>query len=515
MTEPASAGGLAQPTGRAAVLAVSGLVKRFGATTALAGVSLRVHPGSVHVLVGHNGSGKSTLIKILSGYHRPDAGTVEINQERVRYPTNASAMRQRGLHVMHQDIGLAPGLSVLENLRITEFETATAGRIRWRRERAQADELLARFSVAVSPDALVRELSPTERAIIGVVRAFQSAQRRPAGSLVVLDEPTAFLPRNEVDRLFQVIHDVARLGCGVLLVTHHVDEPFRIGDTVTVLRNGSVAASRLVRDISEAQLIRLIAGGDLQVRRGARPPGQELLRVGNLRGGLLGGVSFAASAGEVLGLTGLAGEGYDSVLRAVFGAEKGWDGQVTIAGHAYVKRSPPRSVARAMSFLPADRQRAGGIMRASVHENITLPVMSAFRNKLGRLDRARERSVVADALDQFGIIPRRAGASLLELSGGNQQKVLLARWLGTDPAVLLLHEPTQGIDIGAAHEVMEILSAHAARGRVVIVASNQYEDLARMCTRVLVFRSGRIAAEFRAPDLAADQLLAACYSGGP
>lgn len=488
------------------------IVKDFGATRALAEVSVTVQPRQVHALVGHNGSGKSTLIKILAGYHRPDSGSVTVNGVPVTYPTDAIAMQHRGIYFMHQDIGLAPRMTVLENLRIIAFSTGFAGHIRWRAEREQAARLLAQFQLRIGPDDPVDKLSATERAILGVMRAFQAAQRDPANSLVVLDEPTAFLPRDDVERLFGVIRQVARAGCAVLLVTHHIDEPFAIADQVTVLRNGHVAASAPVAALSAPELVRLIVGGDVSSLDYQAGRGEQLVSVAGLAGGRLASASFDGHAGEILGLTGLTGAGHEDVPYLLCGARPKSSGGVELRGEPYPHPTPAESVRRGTAFLPADRQHEAGIPKATVRENVTLSHLPAFRTALGRVHKNRERTAVQQIIDMFGILPRQPEAALSQLSGGNQQKALLARWLAIDPLVLLLHEPTQGVDIGSCHEIFSMLQQHAAQGRLVIMASNQYEDLARVCTRVLIFRNGRIAGEVSGEDLTPGRLLAESYS---
>jgi len=501
-----------ESTSTSEILHMEGIVKDFGATRALDRVSLVVHPGEVHALVGHNGSGKSTLVKILTGYHRPDSGVVAINEQPVNFPVNPSEMKRRGVHVMHQDIGLAPGMSVLENLRITSFETGFARHIRWRDERTQAAFLLARFQVAIDPEQSIASLSPTERAIVGLVRAFQGVQREPAGSIVVLDEPTAFLPREDVDRLFDVIREVAKAGCAVLLITHHIDEPFSIADNVTVLRNGAVVASEPVSSLTPAELINLIVGGHLE-RASADPIiGEKVLSVDGLSGGSVVDASFVGLRGEIVGLTGLLGAGHEDIPYLVYGSEGARAGQVAVLGREYTHRTPAMSVRKRLALLPADRQRQGAIPKASVAENITISNLSAYRNRFRKLNRRKEDTAVLELISAFNVLPRRPSVPLSELSGGNQQKALLARWISVDPEILMLHEPTQGIDIGSCHEIFSLLQQHAAKGRLVLIASNQHEDLARICTRVLIFRKGRIVAEIPHGELTTERLLAESYA---
>lgn len=499
-------------TGDAPVLHVDGIVKQFEGTRALDDVSLTLHRNEVHALVGHNGSGKSTLVKILAGYHRPDRGSVAVNGQRVSYPTNAVAMQRRGVYFMHQDIGLAPRMSVLENLRIISFETGLGRHIRWRAERERAANLLERFTVDIDPGQLVESLSPTERAIVGVVRAFQQAAQHATNCVVVLDEPTAFLPRMEVERLFEVVRKVADAGCAVLLVTHHIDEPFAIADNVTVLRGGRVSGNAPVSSLTPAELIQLIVGDEIDATEYDSVISEEILRVDGLCGGKLHDASFVGNSGEIIGLTGLNGAGHEDVPYLLCGARRSHGGTVVLKGERLRAPTPADSIRRGMAFLPADRQRHSGIPKATVCENMTLSHLSAYRKRFGGLDRDKERTAVRALIDTFNVLPRRPDAPLTQLSGGNQQKALLARWFAVDPVVLLLHEPTQGVDIASCQEIFTLVQKHAAKGRLVIIASNQYEDLARVCTRVLVFRNGWIASEVCRAELTADRLMAESYA---
>lgn len=499
-------------SGGSPVLHMEGIVKQFDGTRALDDVSLTLFPNEVHALVGHNGSGKSTLVKILAGYHRPDQGSVTVNGQRVAYPTNTMAMQRRGVHFMHQDIGLAPRMSVLENLRVISFTTGFGRHIRWRAEREQTAGLLRQFTADIDPSQLVERLSPTERAIVGLVRAFQKATMQEANSVVVLDEPTAFLPRADVERLFEVVRKVAKSGCAVLLVTHHIDEPFAIADNVTVLRGGRVSGSAPVPSLTPAELIHLIVGSQIEATTYEPEVGEELIRVEGLSGGKLSDASFVANGGEILGLTGLNGAGHEEVPYLLCGARKATGGTVMTNGELVSAPTPADSIRRGMAFLPADRQSESGIPSATVTENVTLSHLAAYRNRFGGIDKGKERTAVDWLIDTFNVLPRRPDAPLKQLSGGNQQKALLARWFAVDPSILILAEPTQGVDIASCEEIFTLIQRHAGKGRLVLIVSNQYEDLARICTRVVVFRNGRVHSEVRRTEITADRLVAESYA---
>jgi ribose transport system ATP-binding protein len=507
---------------RGTILSVRDLSKSFGSTRALEGVSLDVGPGEVHALLGQNGSGKSTLIKILAGYHSPDRGTVAIRGEPVGLPLPPVELRRRGLAFVHQDLGLVDTLSVVENLRVGRFETGAGWRIRWRSERARARALLRRFDLDVDPRTPVGRLSRTERAIVAIIRALDemrslALESRLRGSedagLLVLDEPTASLPEDEVRLLFDAMRRVRETGSSVLYVTHRLEEVFEVCDMVTVLRDGRRVATEPVAGLDEQALISLILGRDLEAlypeadRRAAEP----VLEVAGLTGATCRDVSFALRRSEVLGLTGLVGAGYDEVPYLVYGAFPAAAGEVALEGRPLGSVDPSRAHGLGLALLPADRQRQAGIPRATVKENVTLPVLRRYR-RLGRLEHRRERRDVRELLARFRVRPPDPDRPLAALSGGNQQKALLARWIGTRPRILLLHEPTQGVDVGSRREIFELLQEAVDAGTAVLYASAEHEELAHLCDRVLVFRRGRIVRELAGGAISKDSIAAACYA---
>jgi ribose transport system ATP-binding protein len=512
--------------GTAPALQIRGLSKAFGGTRALDGVSLEVGPGEVHALVGQNGSGKSTLIKILSGYHAPDRGSVTAWGEGLAFPISAPALRRLGIAFVHQDLGLVDTMSVLENLRVGRYETGFAGHVRWRSEGARTRELLRRFDLLIDPMLPVGRLSRVERTIVAIVRALQGVEERPA-ALLVLDEPTASLPRHEVEILFETVRRVRDSGSSVIFVSHDMDEVFSIADRVTVLRDGRVVATRATAELDEPTLVALLVGSarpttalplagvpttskDVVGWQGGGGKGRSpLLRVRGLDGSTVHGVSLEVSPGEVLGLTGLLGAGHDEVPYLVFGARRPRSGTVSIDG---VELAPdPISCGRAgVALLPGDRRRLSGIPRATVRENVTIAHLDRFGGAV-RLDLRRERTAVEQILDRFDVRPREPERPLFTLSGGNQQKALLARCLAARPRLLLLHEPTQGVDVGARASILAMLRDAAEAGTAIVYASSEHQDLAQVCDRVIVFRRGRPAATLAGDALTPESILAHCY----
>lgn len=505
----------------APALQLRGLTKSFGPVKALADADLDLLRGEVLGLVGRNGSGKSTLIKILSGYHDPDPGaTLHINGREVELPLMRADVRTNGLAFVHQDLGLLPEATVLENMRLGRYATTKSGRIAWRAERAAVAEALERFGAKVSPDALVSSLRQVDRALVAIVRGLTDLHD-PATGILVLDEPTAYLPRDSVDQLFATVRAVAAQGTSVVFVSHRLEEVTAITDRVTVLRDGVVVGTVDTKASDEARLIEMILGRkleDLYPEASTADLGPTVLQVSGLTGTIASDVSFTLHAGEVVGLTGIAGMGYDEVPYLLFGATQASSGEITFpdAGTGSTaprpaKQMTPRDAkAMGMALLPADRIRASGAQEFTLAENVSLPVLPKYFVGL-RLRHAHEKRTVGTMLTDYNVKAPGPTTKLSELSGGNQQKALLGKWLQTSPKVLLLHEPTQGVDVGAKKDVFERLRRAAADGASVVIASAEYEDLAHLCDRVLVFRDGRIVASMQGADLTEERIVEQSY----
>jgi ribose transport system ATP-binding protein len=495
------------------VLTVRGLTKSFGGTVALAGVDLEIDAGEIHALVGQNGSGKSTLIKILSGYHTAEAGRVAVLGREVSLPPGPDDLRELGISFVHQDLGLVPTGTVLENLRVGRYETGPGGNIRWRRERQTARRLLARFDLEVDPDQTVARLRTTERAILAVARAVADVEAARGRGLLVLDEPTTALPSHEVGLLFEAMRRVAEAGSSVLFITHNLDEVLTVADRVSVLRDARRVATEPVEGLDQDSLIALILGrelGELYPTIDLRET-DPVMEVRGLSGRVARDVSLTLKSGEIVGLTGLIGAGHDEVPYLIYGAQPPTAGVVSIDGQDLSRPTPERSKVAGVALLPADRQGQSAILAATVRENVTLPSLAEYRRWRG-LDHARERTDVRGDLERFAVRPPDPERRLYGLSGGNQQKALLARWLRRRPRVLLLHEPTQGVDIGARRGIFAILRDSVMAGTSVLYSSVEYEDLANVCDRVLVFRRGRIIGDLAGESLSAERLAERCYS---
>jgi ribose transport system ATP-binding protein len=472
--------------------------KSFAGNRALTAFNLSLDPGEVHVLIGANGSGKSTLIKILSGFHHPDpGGQVQIGGTEFHFGSSAQSYAL-GCRFVHQDLGLVSALSVLDNLNLGDFPTRF-GTIRGSQCRATTKEMLDAVGVDLEPSVKVSELSAARRTGVALARAMRADPRHPA-RLLVLDEPTATLPPSEVNQLLAMVRSVAAGGVAVLFVTHHMDEVERIGDSVSVLRDGVVVGRSAMRLIDRARLVELVAGGSVtETERPVEPAGNPdtvpPLSVEGLAAGPLRTASFTAAAGEIVGLAGLTGSGRETVLGAIFGAVPADAGRVRVRQATVPPQRPDLAMAAGVGYLPSDRKVSGGIMSMSARENITLTNLKSLSSRL-LLRRSREAAASRELLDKFDVRPRGAVEQVLaNFSGGNQQKILFAKWTRVQPAVLLLDEPTQGVDISAKGELHRHLLSMAAEGMAVVVSSADFDELALICNRVLVFRNGTISDE--------------------
>lgn len=499
------------------VLQVADLTVRFGPTTALDGVSLTLHGGEVHGLLGHNGSGKSTLIKTLAGVNTPESGTVTSNGEELTLPVSPTAARASGLAFVHQGLGLAQDLSVLENIAVVAFDTGRIGQIRWAHEARKAREELARFGVSVRLDTPVRELPPVEQAIVAIVRALASVEGPPGGRLLVLDEPTVYLPRDQVQRLFDAVRGFVAGGDAVLFVSHRIDEVLTLTDTISVLRGGRLVATEPTGALDERRIVALIVGRELAA---AAPDthhvtGEVAATFDDIGGAVLRGISFTVARGEILGVTGLAGSGFDELPYVLAGARPG-SGTVALGGRRVdvAGLDPRAAIAAGIVLIPADRARLGVIGEVSIRENVALPRMQRFFRG-GLLREGAERAWVRELVDGFGVLHGGVDREMNTLSGGNQQKTVLAKWLAGDPDLILLHEPTQGVDVGGRFDIYRQLRDAADRGAAVVAAGESPEELAELCDRVLIVKDGALFGELRGARVEKHAIVDATLSETP
>ena len=501
-------------------LSLRNLSKSFGGTRALRGVDLDVLPGEAHGLLGENGSGKSTLIKILAGFHEPDSGELLVDGEPVRLPLSTGQFRELGMSFVHQDLGLVESLSVLENLRVAEIASSRSRfGISWRSERARARETFERYGVRLDPSATVAALKPVERALLAIVRAIEEIRSVGRGhGLLILDEPTVFLPKEGVERLFSLVRDAAAAGTSILFVSHDLDEVREITDRVTVLRDGAVVGTVVTAETSETQFVEMIIGRQLaalgEVHHADLTEKAVGVAVEGLTGASVRDVSFEMHEGEVVGLTGLLGSGFEDVPHLLYGSRQAAAGLLTLRGIPIdlTRLQPAGAIEAGLALIPADRKTDGSVASLPVDENVALSVLDRYFNGVV-LDRRRMRRETGKLMREFDVRPNDPSMPYGALSGGNQQKALLAKWFQTEPRLLLLDEPTQGVDVGARQQIYELIrTAAKERGMHVLCASSDYEQLASLCDRVLVFGRGRVWRELVGADVTKERIIEQSYA---
>lgn len=501
-------------------LSVESLNMTFANNRVLRDVAIDVQPGEIHALIGQNGSGKSTLAKVLTGLYAPDPGTrVRVDGAELRLPVRATDLREAGVAVVHQSLGLIDSETVLQNMRIGRLSGSRFLRkIDWERERAEAEAVFERLGRSVPLGVPVGTLREEERATVAIARALQDAH---AGTgLIIFDESTRALGRRSLEHFFQILDEIVSTGTSVLMITHRLEEVTDAADRVTILRDGRVVeAGRPVDGMGEADLAALMLGRgfrDLGAREGSRiAEDARPIRVAGLSGLGVQEVSLDVRPGEVLGLTGLAGSGHEDVVYMLAGVSPAASGTLELGGAAIdVPGLEPAAAIRAgIALVPEGREHSGIAMNLSATENIAFPQTCRSRRALLPVDRPRERAMVAEWMDRVDVRPNRPEATLKTFSGGNQQKIFLAKWLATKPDLLLLHEPTQAVDVGARHTLVQAIRDAARAGCAVIVSGTDENELAMLCDRVLVFADGVVQRELTG-TLGPDEIVGSIYAAG-
>ncbi|WP_368497767.1 sugar ABC transporter ATP-binding protein [Herbiconiux sp. A18JL235] len=494
-------------------LRVDGLRKSFGGVQALRGVDLAVRRGEVHALLGQNGCGKSTLVKILTGVHAPDAGSATLFGEQLSLPVNDPA--HSGIAVIHQDIGLVDAMTVLENLGATGgYGTRLLGNVRTGRQRVRFTRLMQEIGFVVPLDVLVADLAPAERAMVGILRAIDQLEQGGGGArkVLILDEPTAALGREDSERLLGLIRTVADTGAAVVFISHRLNEVMTACDRFTVMRDGATVLSGEVSRLDRHAIIAAMLGRELE-EFFPDPPAQTdgravRLRLDQVTGAVVDDFSLEVRAGEIVGVTGLAGMGQDELPQLLAGARRVDSGAIEVDGSALTLREPSDAIRRGMVVVPGNRLRDGCWAAATAAENVTLPVLRRYAGAFG-IRRRQESRAARSALEEVGLHPLAPDRPLGSFSGGNQQKAVFAKWLQLDPGVLVLHEPTQGVDAGAAKELLEQVVRRAADGAAVLIVSGDHEQLVEVCHRVVVVGHGSVLADIPRARLTEQALLAA------
>jgi rhamnose transport system ATP-binding protein len=509
-TSTADAGQAASGEAGGARVELVDISKRFEATQALDSVSLQLCPHSIHALVGENGAGKSTIVKILAGVHQPDSGSILLEGKPIEIHGPASA-RAMGIAVVHQEPRLFPDLTVAENVFLGHVPTGFLGTVDWRRMRQAADRIFDSLNVSVDADAIVRGLSMADQQLIEIAKALSIDAQ-----VLILDEPTASLSAHEVERLFAILRQTAESGVAVLFVSHRLEEVFQLCDSATVLRDGVHVITAPTADLTSADLVRYMVGRDVPLRRSRsanqplKPSSQisdTLLDVRGLtRYGSFKDITFSVHSGEIVALAGLVGAGRTEVARALFGLDHADAGQVFVAGEKVNFGSPSAALRGGLAYLPEDRHLDGLVPGFSVAENVTLPILPRLFPRLF-LNRRRERDLAADYADRLRIRARGMDSFIESLSGGNQQKVVIAKWLATEPRILILDEPTRGIDVGAKAEVHRIVSDLAASGLAIVLISSELPEVLAMSDRIVVLHEGRISAQMNRVDATEEKIM--------
>jgi ribose transport system ATP-binding protein len=487
------------------VVEMIGISKSYGGVKALDNVQFSVRSGEVHALVGENGAGKSTLMKVLQGVVRPDAGTIRINGSNAII-ANPLAARQAGVGMVFQEFSLIPTMTVAENISLCDEPRRSFGRVDKVAEEAKAHAILRDMGVEIDPRAPLAELGTAWWQLTEIAKALAQQAR-----VLILDEPTASLARHETEALFALIGRLKARGLAIIYISHRMDEIYRIADRITVLRDARWVLTKRLSELTPAQIVEAIAGREVTEaiawRAPERAPGAALIEVDGLMAGpWLRGVSFTLRAGEVLGIAGLMGSGRTELVTALFGVLPIESGVVRIDGREVRITRPQDAIRHGLALIPEDRRLQGLVLEHSVAENITLPVLARV-TRAGVLVSRRIAAVVAELISRLEVKVADAGAPVQRLSGGNQQKVVIAKWLGTNPRVLMMDEPTAGVDVGTKAEIVAMIRRMAADDKGVILISSELSELLAVSDRILVLRRGRVGREMPRADVTSEDFL--------
>lgn len=486
------------------LLSMRGITKSFGGVHALKGVDFDLGPGEVHAIVGENGAGKSTLIKVLSGAHSPDAGTIHIGGQTVHIgnPRRAQIL---GVATIYQETSLYPDLTVLENIFMAQQPRSRLGLIDWQAMRTEAVRLFTRLGIDIPLSARLGDLGKARAQLVEIAKALVRDSR-----ILIMDEPTAALTPSDVERLFRIIQGLAKNGVGVIYISHRIEEIFSVADRVTVLRDGETVGSGPLASVDSEWVISRMVGRPLGqlYHRTTRQPGRVLLDVRGLtRYGAFDDVSFVVREGEIVGLSGLVGSGRSEVAQAIFGVDVYDRGTVTFLGEP-LRGNPSITVRRGLALLPEDRGRQGLIQQLAVGENLALSMLSRMQ-RFGLVDDSRVSELARRYIQAVQIRPPRPDIVANNLSGGNQQKIVLGKWLATQPAVMILDEPTQGVDVGTKAEVHRMMDDLVQKGLGIILISSDLPEVLGMADRILVMHRGHLAGELPRGSSAEDVMRSA------
>ena len=488
------------------VLVADGITKSFPGVLALSDIHFEVRAGEVNALLGENGAGKSTLIKLMAGFYSPDSGEIRVGGTLL--PADPAAAHRAGVATIHQDAHLVPSMTVAENIMLGRWPRRY-GLISVGQQRARAAEALARVAPHLSPSDLARRLSPADGQLVEIARAISENSR-----VLIMDEPTTSLSRPEIDRLFRLVDDLKANGLGIVFVSHWLDEVFRVADRITVLRDGRFVGTRPAAELDHDAVIRMMVGREVRNTVAAtRPIGEVVLEVRNLnREGVLKDVSLTVRAGEIVGLSGLVGAGRSELASCIFGIDPYDSGSVTVGGRAVPPNAPKAAIDAGIGLVPEDRRKQALVTLLGVGTNITLGMLEQISPR-GFLSSARERVIVDREIKALAIKTPSASTRVSTLSGGNQQKVVLGRWLARKPRLLILDEPTKGVDVGAKAEISELVVRLAEGGMAILLISSELPEILALSDRTLVMRSGRLVANVARAEQNSETIMALATTG--
>lgn len=487
------------------LLQLQGIDKSFPGVKALSGAALAVYPGRVMALVGENGAGKSTMMKVMTGIYTRDAGSITWLGNEVSF-NGPKASQEAGIGIIHQELNLIPQLSIAENIFLGREFVNGVGRIQWKRMHAEADVLLKRLNLRFSSHKLVGDLSIGDQQMVEIAKVLSFESK-----VIVMDEPTDALTDTETASLFRVIRELKAQGCGIVYISHRMKEIFEICDDVTIFRDGQFIAERAVDTLDEDSLIEMMVGRKLeeQYPRLNKAPGDVRLQVEHLSGPGVADVSFSLRKGEILGVAGLMGAGRTELMKVLYGALPRSAGSVILDGKRVQTRSPEEGLQNGIVYISEDRKRDGLVLGMSVKENMSLTALDYFSHSGGRLKHAEEQLAVSDFIKLFNVKTPSMNQPIGLLSGGNQQKVAIARGLMTRPKVLILDEPTRGVDVGAKKEIYQLINQFKEEGLSIILVSSEMPEVLGMSDRVLVMHEGRLSGDFPIEQASQEVLMAA------
>jgi len=487
------------------ILRLTNVSKSFAGVHALRGVHFELRPGEVHALLGENGAGKSTLVKVITGVHQPDTGEIYLNDQRIHLadPRQATAL---GISAIYQELSTFPDLDIAENIFAGRRPIMASGLVDWRRMYRDAEQLLSSLGVHLDLKTKARYLSVAQQQMVEIARALSVNAR-----ILIMDEPTSALTLNEVADLFQIVRRLRENGTAILFISHRLEELFEIADRVTVLRDGAYVDTRSMDGVTQEELIRMMVGRtvkELFPKKDVKV-GEVVLRVNNLtRKGAFRNVAFELHKGEILGMAGLVGAGRTEVSQAIFGVIPADEGTIEIEGKALRITSPRQAMECGLAYVPEDRQHHGLVLPMDITDNVTLPILSRF-SRWGWLATTSAQQAAYDAVTQMEVRATTVWQKVRELSGGNQQKVVLAKWLSTHPRILILDEPTRGIDVGTKAAVHSLMSELAAQGIAILMISSELPEILGMSDRILVMHDGQVTGLFNRSEATQEKIMLA------